>query len=55
MKKIFIIKSLEDENIVQEMEVVKYYDLGSYYELEFEDGYGSIPKERVVRIEERND
>lgn len=52
MKKIFIIKSLEDENKVQEMEVEKFYDMGLWYELEFKDGSGSIPKERVVRIEE---
>lgn len=53
MKKIMIIKSRENENEVLEMEVEECFDMGSYYNLEFKDGYGSIPKERVIRIEIR--
>lgn len=53
MKKIiFVIKDYEDETIVKDMEVKKYYDLGRYYEVIFDDGYGCMPKERVIRIEE---
>ena len=51
-KIIMIVKHLENENEVLEMEVEKFYDIGLWYELEFKDGSGSIPKERVVRIEE---
>lgn len=47
-----IIKDFENEEEIKEMKVVKYYDCGHYYELEFEDGWGSIPKERVIRIED---
>lgn len=54
MKKIvFIIKNYEDETKIERMEVKSYYDLGSWYELKFEDGFGSILKERVIRIEEK--
>lgn len=52
MKKItFIIKNYENPETVQEMEVKKYYDCGRYYEVIFENGFGSILKERVIRIE----
>lgn len=55
MEKItFIIKNYEDETIIERMEVEKYYDLGNYYELHFTDGFGSILKERVIRIKECN-
>lgn len=52
-KTIFIIKNYDDEKIIEEMEVKKYYDCGFYYDLEFNNGFGSILKERVIRIEER--
>ena len=53
MKKIVIIKSLEKEDELQEMEVINYRDCGFYYEFDFVDGVGSLPKERVIKIEER--
>lgn len=54
MKKIvFIIKNYEDETKIEKMKVNKYYDLGYIYELEFENGFGSISKNRVIRIEEK--
>lgn len=53
MKKIMIIKSREKENEVLEMEVEEYFDMGSYYDLKFKDGFGFISKERVIRIEIR--
>lgn len=46
-----IIRSYENPEEILEMEVTKYYDCGTYYELEFTDGWGSILKERVIRIE----
>lgn len=52
MKKIiFVIKNYEDEKKVEKMQVEKYYDMGKWYQLIFEDGFGSILKERVIRIE----
>jgi hypothetical protein len=53
MKKIMIIKHLEKEDEVLEMEVEKVWDMGTYYEIEFKDGYGFLSKERVIRIETR--
>ena len=50
-KIVFVIKNYEDENIVERMEVEKYYDCGKWYDLRFKDGFGSILKERVIRIE----
>ena len=53
MKKIiFVIKNYEDETKVERMQVEKYYDMGKWYELTFKDGFGSILKQRVIRIEE---
>ena len=52
MRKVFVIKNYEDETKIERMEVEKYYDCGRYYELIFKDGFGSILKERVIRIEE---
>lgn len=47
-----IIKDFENEEEIKEMEVLKYYDCGSYYEFIFNDGTGFMPRERVIRIEE---
>lgn len=51
MKKM-IIKNRENENEVQEMIVVDCWNFGTYYEIELEDGWGSLPSERVIRVEE---
>lgn len=48
---IFIIRDYENKTKVKEMKVKKYYDCGFYYDLIFEDGLGSISKEKVIRIE----
>lgn len=50
MKNVFVIKNYEDETKKERMEVKKYYDCGAYYQLIFEDGSGSILKERVIKI-----
>lgn len=50
MKIVFIIKNYENDSIIERMEVKSYYDCGKYYELEFENGFGSILKERVIEI-----
>lgn len=51
-KIIFIIKNYEDETKIEKMQVKNYWDIGAYYKLEFEDGCGTIIKDRVIRIEE---
>lgn len=51
MKKIIVLfKDREDETKINEMEVTKYYDLGSRYEFHDNEGVGYMRKERVVEI-----
>lgn len=54
MKKIiFIVKDFEDESRIESFEVESYVEQSDYYELVFDkNSWGSIPKTRVIRIEE---
>ena len=54
MKKIiFIARDFEDEEKITSFEVESYVEQSSYYELVFDkNSWGSIPKSRVIRIEE---
>ncbi len=54
MKKIiFIVKDFEDETKITRFQVESYVEQSTYYELVFnKNSWGSIPKARVIRIEE---
>ncbi len=54
MKKIiFIVKDFEDESRFERFEGESYVEQSNYYELVFDkNSWGSIPKSRVIRIEE---
>lgn len=56
MKKIiFIVKDFEDEEKITSFEVESYEERPTSYNLVFDKySWGSIPKERVIRIEEYN-
>lgn len=50
----FIVKDFEDTTKITSFQVKSYTEHSTYYELVFdENSWGSIPKERVIRIEVR--
>ena len=50
-KYLFTIKNYENNKLIEEMMVLNYQDCGVTYWLEFDNGFGSISKERVLKIE----
>ena len=53
-KAIFIVKDYEDNSKTDKFEVENYYNCGAYYDLTFKNGKGSINKDRVIKILEKN-